>query len=79
MERRFKVGDRVTCPGFKFKNEPDRHGEVVECYEGLKNALGQRDLMVAVKWDGIDTVERGYLENGQLKREAIMVTRMFGI
>lgn len=74
------VGDRVIQPGLKFRDEPDRRGEIVEVYWGLQNAVGHRQKFWAVRWDDRqDVVERGYIAGGQLQREPPTVTRMLGM
>jgi hypothetical protein len=72
MDGLLLVGDRVIKPGFKFKDEPDRHGVVVDTYEGRKNGLGIGDQMLVVRFDDGAT-ERGFIQGGQLRREPIMI------
>lgn len=79
MVNRFKVGDHVISPGFKFKDEADRYGEVVECYEGQRDATGHREQMVAVRFDDTGLVERGFLQIGRLQHEPLRITRMLGV
>jgi hypothetical protein len=74
MER-LKVGDRVIQRGWKWNNnEMDRFGEVAECYSGVPSATQAGEPMVAVKWDGVETIQRGYLNRlGLLEREPLQI------
>jgi hypothetical protein len=73
MER-LKVGDRVVRRGWKWRNEPDQFGEVVECYNGIPSAVSPGEAMVAIKWDGVEQIERGHFNRlGLLQRESIPI------
>lgn len=66
-----QVGDRVVRRGWPPQSEPDRHGVVAECYTGIRSNTSATIPMIAVKWDGSDEIDRGYIvAAGGLEREA---------
>lgn len=71
----FKIGDRVLCCGWKWLNEADRHGEVVECYQGIPSHNAPGLEMMAIKWDDNGLIERGYLQNsGYVRPEPLPIS-----
>ena len=72
MRDEINLGDRVVCTGWKWLNEMDRHGEVVECYRGVASHDNPGIEMLAIKWDDTGLVERGYLRyGGRLTKEVL--------
>jgi hypothetical protein len=71
MER-LKVGERIVRPGYAWRGESDRYGEVVDCYYGVPTGVTQGTPMVAVRWaDG--TEERGFINGCGTLRTYIIV------
>lgn len=66
------VGDRVTRPRLKWRDEVDRFGEVVEIYKGAPNGQGYAPDFVAIKWDDTELVERGYLRRSNIVHRYIV-------
>lgn len=77
MRSKLQVGDRVVKRGWKTRDEPDRFGEVVECYHGVPSACDPGVPFVAVKWDDTGTVERGYINGVALERYLAVPTVWF--
>ena len=65
----FEQGDRVLWPGYEFRNEPDRLGNVTKVYFGTPsmNVQTLSNRMYEVTFDD-GKVERGFLDNGRLQK-----------
>jgi hypothetical protein len=73
----FKVGDRVCQPGLRFKQENNRYGVVVECYQGTRTTTGRGEELIAVRFDD-GQLGRGYLNRrGFLIPEPLVVPTMW--
>jgi hypothetical protein len=70
-----KIGDRVIKYGLKWKDEPDRRGEIVDSYRSKPTGVDSGLPMFAVRWDDEpDVIDRGYLEcAGGLQPEPVSV------